>query len=131
MAAVPPASGQEAAPSLRRLAARLAALLGTRIELAVVELRQEGERRKDMLVLALVAALFFALALLCASLLVVVAFWETHRLAALASVTAVHGIVAALAVARLQRLQRASPPPFEATLAELARDREALGGSDG
>jgi uncharacterized membrane protein YqjE len=129
MAAVPPAAGPEAAPSLQGLAAGLAGALGTRIELAVVELRQEGERRKDMLVLALAATLFFALALLCASLLVVVIFWDTHRVAALCGVAAVHAAVAVLAAARLHRLRRDSPAPFEATLAELARDREMLGGS--
>jgi uncharacterized membrane protein YqjE len=32
------------------------------------------------------------------------------------------------ALARLRRLKRENPPPFEATLAELAQDVEALRG---
>jgi uncharacterized membrane protein YqjE len=115
--------------SLRRLGAALLQLLGTRAELAIVELREEGERRKEMLLLALAAALFFALALLCASFMAVVIFWDTHRILALAGVTLFHAAVGAWALLRLRTRERTGPRPFEATLAELARDRELLGGA--
>jgi uncharacterized membrane protein YqjE len=130
VASVPstPAGGPLA--SLRHLGATLVALAGARAELAVVELREEGERRKDQLVVALAAALFVLLALVCASLLVVVFFWDTHRIAALAAVTAAHAGLGAWAIATLRSMARSAPPPFEATLAELARDREMLGGAD-
>lgn len=115
--------------SLRNLGATLVALLGTRAELAVVELREEGERRKDQVVVALAAAIFVLLALVCASLLVVVLFWDTHRIAALIGVTLTYAALAAWSVATLRGMVRSAPPPFEATLAELARDREMLGGA--
>ena len=118
--------------SLRRLAASLLGLARTRAQLAVVELREEGARRKHQLAMALAAAVFFALALLCGSLLVVVAFWDTHRIAALGVVTLAHAGMGTWALVALRRLSDDAPQPFAATLAELERDREVLmGGADG
>ena len=123
---------EAAAPhaSVRRLAATLLGLARTRAQLAIVELREEGARRKDQLVMALAAALFLALALLCASLLVVVFFWDTHRIAALAAVTAAYAGIGAWALAAFVRMDAAAPQPFAATLAELDRDREMLMGEE-
>lgn len=128
MGATPPF--REAGPfaSLRVLGSTFLGLAGTRAELALVELRQEGERRRQMLVLALAAGLFLGLALLAASLFAVALFWDTHRLAAVGGVALFHVVACVSFVAILQRKARASPPPFEATLAELARDREMLRG---
>ena len=116
------------AASLRALGATLLELVGSRIELAVVELREEGERRKGMLALAVVGALFLALGLLLVAGFVVLLFWDTHRLAALGVVTLVYLGIAAYCFLKLRQEQLAAPPPFEATLRELAADREMLGG---
>jgi uncharacterized membrane protein YqjE len=112
--------------SLRALGATLLALIGTRAELLVVELREEGERRKEMLVLAGVAAVFLALGLLLVAFFVVVLFWETHRIVATAAVTLAYLAIGAGALARLRQKARSSPAPFEATLAEFAKDLEML-----
>lgn len=114
--------------SLRALGGTVLELAGTRVELAVVELRQEGERRKEMLVLALAAAVFLGIALLFASFFVVAAFWDSHRLAAVGGVTLFHLAAGAGALLVLRRKARLAPPPFEATLAEIARDREMMRG---
>jgi uncharacterized membrane protein YqjE len=112
--------------SLRALGATFLALIGTRAELLVVELREEGERRKEMLVLAGVAAVFLGLGLALAAFFVVVLFWDTHRVAATAAVTLVYLGIGAGALARLKEISRSSPPPFQATLAEFAKDLEML-----
>ena len=112
--------------SLRALGATLLALIGTRAELLVVELREEGERRKEMLVLAGVAAVFLALGLLLVAFFVVVLFWDTHRVIAAAAVTLTYLAIGAGALARLRQKAHSSPPPFEATLAEFAKDLEML-----
>lgn len=115
---------------LRRALARGgAALLGiarTRIELAAVEFREERERTLTRFVLAGVAVVFLAFAVLLASVLVVVLFWDTHRVLALAAVTLVHTAIGVVAVLRLKADMRAAPAPFSATLAELKRDGEWL-----
>jgi uncharacterized membrane protein YqjE len=116
--------------SLRSMGSTLAALAQTRLELALVELREEGERRKAMLVLGAVAGVFLTLALLLLAFLVVVAFWETHRMAAILGVTVIYGGVGFGALLRLRASQAAAPSPFEATLAELRKDIEALRGEE-
>ncbi len=113
---------------MRALAATLLDILGTRAQLALVELREEGERRKQMLVLAVAAGLFFTLALLLATLFVVVLFWDSHRLLAVGAATLVYVLAGAWALGVMRHRARTAPPPFEATLRELATDRDLLGG---
>jgi uncharacterized membrane protein YqjE len=59
-------------------------------------------------------------------MLVVVALWESHRLAALAGIVAFHLVVAAIAWWRMHADHASSAPPFAQTLAELERDRQWL-----
>lgn len=125
---VPPAG---LTASLRALGATLAELLAARAELAVVELRQEGERKKQMIALAAAGALFLALGLLVATLFIVVLFWDTHRLAAIGGVAIAYLALSAAAFGRLRRKAATDPPPFEATLRELAADRDMLAGGAG
>jgi uncharacterized membrane protein YqjE len=112
--------------SLRSMGSNLAALAETRLELALLELREEGERRKAMVVLAAVAGVFLTLALLLLAFLVVVVFWDTHRIAAITGVTLLYAAVGFGALWRLRTRQAMSPPVFEATIAELRKDVEAL-----
>ena len=114
--------------SLRSLGATLAELVGTRGELALIELREESQRRQVMTLMAAVAAIFLALGLLLAALFVVVVMWDTHRVAAAGGVTLLYlGIGVAVALVLRSRV-RASPPPFESTRAEFAKDLESLRG---
>ena len=117
---------------LRRALARAAAaaveLLRTRVELAAVEFAEQRERAKLTVILGVVAAMFFAFAILCASALVVLLFWDTDRVAAIAVVTLVHLAIGVGALWRLKVVQREATPPFEQTLAELDRDRRWLAG---
>jgi uncharacterized membrane protein YqjE len=115
--------------SVKALGATFLALVRTRIELAVVELREEAERKKEALVLGAVAGVFLAMAALLFAFFIVVVFWDTHRIAASAGVTLAYLGIGVVALLRLKRIAGASPPPFEATLAELAKDVEALGGN--
>ena len=112
--------------SLRAVAGALVELAGTRIELALVELREQGELRKQLLVLAVTAVLFLSMAALLLAGLVVVFFWDMHRLAAAGGMTLLYLALGLAALARLRHRERNAPHPFEATLAELARDAELL-----
>jgi uncharacterized membrane protein YqjE len=76
--------------------------------------------------MSLVAGLCFALAVLVASLLVVVLFWDTHRIAALCAVMIVYALLGVVALWRLAEQKKSETPAFAATLAELERDREWL-----
>jgi len=115
---------------LRTAAAQFAdTLLGlgrTRLELAAVEFEEARARAAERLVLSLVAGLCFALAVLVASMLVVVLFWDTHRIAALCAVTIVYALLGLVALWRIALQRKTEKPAFAATLAELERDREWL-----
>jgi len=63
---------------------------------------------------------------LAASLLVVVLFWDTHRIAALCGVTIVYALLGIVALWRIAVQRKTEAPAFAATLAELERDREWL-----
>lgn len=123
-----PRAGATPVQALRALSASFVALLAARVELAVVELREEAERRTELAVLGATAGVFAALAALLFALLVVLLFWETHRVAAAGAVTLAYLAIALAALGRLRRRARESPPPFQATLAELERDVRDLRG---
>ena len=112
--------------SVRALGATLVDAAGTRVELALVELREQGERRKQLAVLAVTGAVFLVMALLLAAFLAIAFFWDTYRIAAIATVTLLYLGIAAAAFLQLRAKARAMPAPFEATLRELAADREML-----
>ena len=115
--------------SARSFGATLLEIASTRAELALIELKEEGERRKAMAAWLAVAGCCFALGILFTSVFVIACFWDTHRLAAIGGVSAFYFIAAAAAYAHVSARMRAAPAPFEATLRELAADREALRGS--
>jgi uncharacterized membrane protein YqjE len=109
-----------------RLATALLDAGRTRLELATVEFEEARARAAENLVLVLVAAAAFAFALLAASMLIVVLFWDTYRIAALVGMTLVYLLIGVFALWRLSEHKKADPPAFAATLAELERDRAFL-----
>jgi uncharacterized membrane protein YqjE len=125
-----PSQATGPAESARALGASLLALLHVRVELAGIELREEAERRKQMLMLGLVAGLFLVLSLLLVALCVVVFFWDTHRLRAACGVTLVYGAIGTWAFLRVKSAARDSPAPFSATLEEFRKDLDLLRGHD-
>jgi uncharacterized membrane protein YqjE len=121
-----PASGLPAPggllDSLRAMGRTVNEALHVRGELFAVELREELARRTDRLLLAAVAFGFLHTALLLLTMLVAVVFWDTHRIAALAAMTALYLACGIGAVLRLRQEIAASPKPFAASLAELNQD---------
>ncbi len=116
--------------SVHGLTRSLIALIRTRAELLAIELAEEKERRKEMLILAVLGALFLALGVQLLAFLVVVVLWDTYRIAAISGVTALYLGIAAWAFWRLRTKWRDSPSPFAATLEELGKDMDAMQGRD-
>jgi uncharacterized membrane protein YqjE len=108
--------------ALRTLGGTVVETLATRGSLFAVELREELERRKRMLALGAVAFAFFHTALLLATLLVAVVFWEEHRVAAIAAMIVLYLGCGAAVLRRLIVEAEASPAPFGGTLGELEQD---------
>ncbi len=112
--------------SLRSIGPSLIGLLRTRLELFGIELAEEKDRAAQLAVLGALALLFAGLALLMVNVLVLVWFWDSHRYLAITALVVAYGGLALLCVSRLQAAVAARPPMFEATLAELKADVEAL-----
>jgi uncharacterized membrane protein YqjE len=125
----PPKSPGTGLPgSLRALGVTLLALVGARAELIAIELQEETERARQKLVLVMLAALFLAMGLLLAAFLVVVMYWETHRVLAAGGVTLLYLGIGGWALVRIREMSRNSPPPFAATMSEFANDLRLLRG---
>jgi uncharacterized membrane protein YqjE len=122
---VPGAPGGLSA-ALRNVAGTLNEILRIRGALFAVELGEEVERRKRLLVLAALAFAFFHTALLLFTLFIAVVFWDTHRIAATGAMAALYLGFGAAAIMRFRRESAASPPAFAASLGELDRDLSGL-----
>ena len=125
-AGTPPRTRRGLRSSAAHLAAALLGLGRTRLELATVEFEEARARAAENLVLMMVAGFAFALAVLMASMLVVVLFWDSYRIAAICGVTLAYALIGVLALWRLSARKKADTPAFAASLAELERDRAWL-----
>ena len=112
--------------ALGNLGASVLGLMRTRLELAAIELDQERERAIEALILVHVAVLSFAFALLAASTLVVIWFWDSYRIAALSSMTIAYLVIGLVALWRFTRPRQPDDRPLAGTLSELERDRAWL-----
>ena len=114
-------------PDFRSAAARFfnsaLALAHTRAELASVEFAEERARLKRTAMMMAGAVFMLSFAVLGVATWVVVYFWDTHRLEAIAVVTLIFALAGGLLLWRNAALERQSPKPFSATLAELSKDR--------
>ena len=125
-----PESGRAAAgglfASLKTLSLGLIGIIQTRLELLSTDIAEERERLTALLVLGLVALFCLGVGTVLLSILLVVGLWESHRLVALGVLTAIF-LAAGVAVGwlALHKLH-AKPRLFEASLVELAKDRQQL-----
>lgn len=112
--------------SLRRIASTLVEIVRTRIALAATELEEQRLRAKQIAVVAFVTLFFASLAIIFATLAVVVAYWDRNPVAVLAVCAAFYLALAVIgAVVWTVRVKK-RPRMFAATLTELARDRDEL-----
>lgn len=112
--------------SLKTLSVSLAGIVHTRLELLSTDIAEEREQLTAFLVLVLVALGCLGVGVVLLSILIVVVFWETHRLVALAGLSGLF-LTAGVGLAwfALHRV-RTKPRLFEASLAELSKDRQHL-----
>ena len=126
MAAEPGAAQAGLFASIKSLAAGLLGIVQTRLELLAAEVAEERQRLTALLVLVLLSLFSLGLAVVLLSVLIVVALWESHRLAALGGLIGVFLIAGAgLGWLALHKL-RSHPRLFDATITELAKDRQEL-----
>lgn len=98
----------------------------TRIELLATELQEEVQRAAKLLILGFVALVCGFIGLLLAALTIVFAFWDSHRVLAAGIVTIAFFVFTAIAVIVVLAKLKAKPRLLQASLTELARDRDEL-----
>lgn len=114
--------------SIANLVATVVAIAQTRLELLTTDLQEEMHHVAGILVWTLVALLAALIGLFLAALAVIFVFWDTHRLLAAVLVTSTFFVIAIAAGVMLRVKVRAKPRMLDATLSELAKDREQLAG---
>jgi uncharacterized membrane protein YqjE len=114
--------------SIKHLAQTLLGAAQTRLEILATEIEEERVRLEQLLLVALAAAFCLAMGIVLCVALVVVYYWDTHRLAAVGMLAAAFlaaGVVFGLI---LRDKAKTRPKPFAITRGELAKDRAMLRG---
>jgi len=112
--------------SIAQMLATAIGVAHTRLELLTTELQEEIHRVAEIMVYTAIAVLAAGVGLFLLALVIIFAFWDTHRLAASIAVTAAVFLIAVVAGLVLRAKLHAKPPMLDATIAELKKDRAAL-----
>lgn len=135
MAASPPQddTGESAPPnnggllrSLRTLLANLLAVARTRGELLQVELEEEKLRFAGIVIYAVAAAVFLALAAVALTFFVMLLFWDTHRVMAAGVIVLAYAVTGIVCAVIAHSRSRVKSRLFSASLAELGKDGARL-----
>lgn len=126
MAEEPHAAAVGLFESLKTLSVSLVGIVHTRLELLSTDIAEEREHLITLLVLVLLALFCLGVGVVLLAMLIVVAFWESHRLLALGGVTGFFLIAAAAMAWLALHKTRTRPRLFAASLAELSKDRQHL-----
>jgi len=112
--------------SLKALSVSLVGVVHTRLELLSTDIAEEREHLITLLLLMQLALFFLGVGILLLALMIVVAFWESHRLLVLGGLTGLF-LLASVGVGWLaMHKTRTRPRLFAASLAELSKDRQHL-----
>jgi len=112
--------------SLTILAGTLVAIAHTRLDLLSVDLEEERAHLFSLLLWTLAALLCIGIGVVLATILLVVAFWDTHRLLALGALAGFYLVIGTGAWAFALHKARTKPRLFAASLSELFKDRQLL-----
>ena len=112
--------------SVKVLAGTLLAIAHTRLELFSTEIEEQRAWVSSMLVWTLVALFCAGVGVVLATLFVVIALWDTHRLLALGIPAILFLLGAALAWLAVLGKARTKPRLFAASLGELSEDHKEL-----
>ncbi len=118
------------ADSLARFSATLIATLQTRLTLLSVETEQSLARYTRHLLLSLIILFFAGIAILLGVLLVLAAFWDSHRYSAIAGMMVGFFLLAGGLFWHLKTSIAQQPEFLALTIAELENDLQALRGRD-
>lgn len=112
--------------SLSAFAGNLIATIQTRLELLSVDLEEEREHLFSIMLLAIASMFLLGVGIVLAAILLVVLFWETHRLLVLSSLTASFLLLGVAVWIYALHKVRTKPKLFTSSLSELHKDQQQL-----
>ncbi len=115
--------------SLTVLAGSLVSIAHTRLELLSTDLEEDRQHLLSLVMLSLVALFSLLFGVMLLAILLVVLFWDTHRLLALGSLAGFFLVAGLTACGFAVRKAKTKPRLFLASLLELFKDSQQLGSS--
>ena len=112
--------------NLRGFADGLIGSAHDRLELLAVELHEEKYRLIQIFIWISGIVFLAMLAVVFASMALVVILWDTARLTVVCSLAAVYIVALVALIIGFRRYLKRQPKPFAATLSELREDRECI-----
>jgi uncharacterized membrane protein YqjE len=113
--------------SLRQLLVTLAGIAQTRLELLGTEVEEQVARLTAMLLWTFVSLFLAFTTVVLIAVAILIVFWDTNRILAAILLAAGFAGLALISWLRVRALARGRPHLFQATLEELAKDRDRLG----
>jgi uncharacterized membrane protein YqjE len=105
----------------------LMSMISTRAELAAMDTEAHVRATLSAVMTTFVAVVLSLIAFTFVGVVVIVAFWDTHRIAAATGVLAGYASLAVAIALVARSAWKSRPAAFEATLRELELDRAAFG----
>lgn len=103
-------------------------MVGTRLELAAIDIQEHAQATVVALVTAFAAVVLALVAFAFIGIAVIVFFWETHRVVATIGVMLAYVAFAGVMALRARTKWRTRPAALAATIHELERDAQAFRG---
>jgi len=112
--------------SLKNLVSTGASIAQTRLELISTDVQIARAKFLGLLVMVIFTLFFLFFGLVMLALLIVIYSWETDRILALSILTCSFLAIGSILTLVVLRTLKTMPRLFEATIAELAKDRQEL-----
>ena len=112
--------------SIKGLVSTGASIAQTRLELISVDVQIARTKFISLLVMIVSALFFLFFGLVMLALFIVIYSWESDRMMALGLLTSAFLLIGLILAVMIMQSLRSMPKLFEASIAELAKDREAL-----
>lgn len=112
--------------SIKGLASTGVSIAQTRLELLSIDVQIARSKFISLLVMIICALFFLFFGLVMLALLIVIYSWEADRMLALGLLTSAFLSVGLIFAYLITQSLRKMPKLFEASIAELSKDREAL-----
>lgn len=112
--------------SLKNLVSTGASIAQTRLELISIDVQIARSKFLSLLVMIIFTLFFLFFGLVMLALLIVIYSWESDRMLALSLLTSGFSAVGLVLALVVMRSLKTMPKLFEASIAELAKDRQEL-----